>query len=139
MADELTAAEMLEMASLLHRFGDDWHPGRTTGRTLYRGEGPDDSVGRMDTPEAARLVTLAVRFTGYCIRNAMGRLEVTTAAERVTIHDILQRPPASVGTGWDRLADARLGEDRRIAGAPDVAPEFEGRDRQTRADEQASS
>lgn len=37
-----------------------WHAGRTTGRALYDGDGPDDLIGVMDTRELAAAVVEAV-------------------------------------------------------------------------------
>jgi hypothetical protein len=40
-----------------------WHTGRTVGRTIYSGDGPDDLIGVMDTREiAAHIVRLHNRF-----------------------------------------------------------------------------
>ncbi len=39
-----------------------WHAGRTVGRTLYCGDGPDDLIGTMDNRELAELVVLAVTW-----------------------------------------------------------------------------
>lgn len=36
-----------------------WHAGRTVGRTIYQGDGPDDMIGTMDSRElAAHVVAL---------------------------------------------------------------------------------
>jgi hypothetical protein len=40
-----------------------WHTGRTVGRTIYSGDGPDDLIGVMDTREiAAHIVRLHNRY-----------------------------------------------------------------------------
>lgn len=39
---------------------EQWHAGRTVGRTLYRGDGPEDLIGVMDSRELAALVVTAV-------------------------------------------------------------------------------
>ncbi len=38
----------------------EWHAGRTVGRTLYKGDGPDDLIGVMDSRELAAYVVVAV-------------------------------------------------------------------------------
>lgn len=43
-----------------HPTGTIWHVGRTVGRTIYQGDGPDDLIGIMDTRELAALVVAAV-------------------------------------------------------------------------------
>lgn len=50
--DELTALEQGIPAA-------PWHAGRTVGRTLYQGDGPDDLIGIMDSRELAAFVALA--------------------------------------------------------------------------------
>jgi len=40
----------------------DWHAGRTVGRTLYRGDGPDDMIGVMDSRLLAELVVLCREY-----------------------------------------------------------------------------
>jgi hypothetical protein len=45
-------------ALLMHVYPTTWHAGRTVGRTLYHGDGPDDLLGYMDTRNLAELVVL---------------------------------------------------------------------------------
>jgi hypothetical protein len=40
----------------------DWHTGRTVGRTLYCGDGPDDMIGTMDTRMLAEMVVLCREY-----------------------------------------------------------------------------
>ncbi len=59
--------------------GRPWHRGRTVGRTVYKGEGPDDMIGVMDTRDYAGFVA--------CMRNMLPELiemtwEVTYADRR---------------------------------------------------------
>ena len=42
---------------------EQWHAGRTVGRTLYRGDGPDDCIGLMDSRALADLVVVAVNIS----------------------------------------------------------------------------
>jgi hypothetical protein len=51
-----------------------WHAGRTVGRTLYQGDGPDDLIGVMDNRELAAQVVAE--------HNAAPRLQVVVAAAR---------------------------------------------------------
>lgn len=46
-----------------HVYATDWHAGRTVGRTLYHGDGPDDLLGVMDTRMLAELVVLMHEYT----------------------------------------------------------------------------
>ncbi len=46
------------LRELLSRYPTTWHAGRTVGRTLYHGDGPDDLLGMMDTRGLAELVVL---------------------------------------------------------------------------------
>lgn len=54
-----------------------WHAGRTTGRALYDGDGPDDLIGVMDTRELAAVVVVAVNATNAALRGAEGQESVS--------------------------------------------------------------
>lgn len=66
--------------------GRPWHAGRTVGRTVYKGDGPDDMIGVMDTRDYAGFVA--------CMRNLLPELiEMTWYLD-----DIEYR-----AARWDRL------------------------------------
>jgi len=53
---------------LLAEMGDsEWHVGRHTHRTIYTGEGGDDSIGRMDTALYAEMVVLCHEYARECL------------------------------------------------------------------------
>ena len=51
-----------------------WHAGRTTGRQLYKGDGPDDGIGFMDNRALGEYVAAA--------RNALPALVAEVRASR---------------------------------------------------------
>ena len=61
-----------------------WHAGRTVGKTLYDGDGPDDMIGVMMTRDLAAQVVAE--------HNEIASLRAQVAAltvERVRLHDAL--------------------------------------------------
>lgn len=72
---------------------ESWHAGRTVGRTLYKGDGPDDMIGIMDTrdltafvasaPDAIRWLLAELQRTRAGLRQALVMLR---NAERI-FHD----------------------------------------------------
>lgn len=58
----MTPEQIERLRLLLGRYPTVWHAGRTVGRTIYIGDGPDDMVGIMDTRQLAELVVLAHEF-----------------------------------------------------------------------------
>lgn len=55
------------------RMRDPWHAGRTVGRTLYHGDGPDDLIGVMDSRALAELVVLLHEYArGQLLGEAAG-------------------------------------------------------------------
>jgi hypothetical protein len=57
MSEDLRLAE-IEKRMKAAVFGP-WHAGRTVGRTIYHGEGPDDLIGIMDSRPLADFVANA--------------------------------------------------------------------------------
>lgn len=58
----MDAQRIDRLHQLLHRTPPVWHAGRTVGRTVYQGDGPDDMIGVMDTRELAEIVVLAYEY-----------------------------------------------------------------------------
>ena len=50
-----------------------WHAGRTTGRALYDGDGPDDLIGVMDSRELAAVVVVAVNAANAAVCGAQAQ------------------------------------------------------------------
>lgn len=57
-----------------HPTGTIWHVGRTVGRTLYQGDGPDDLVGIMDTRRLATFVVVACNHYPALVRELETRI-----------------------------------------------------------------
>jgi hypothetical protein len=54
----MDARALARLRILLQNYPTVWHAGRTVGRTLYTGDGPDDLIGIVDTRALAELVVL---------------------------------------------------------------------------------
>jgi len=63
----MTQEQIARLSDLLERTPPITHAGRTVGRTLYSGDGPDDLIGVMDSRELAELVVLAVQYARYLL------------------------------------------------------------------------
>lgn len=60
----MTERDLVRLRRLLETvYPTDWHAGRTVGRTLYHGDGPDDLIGVMDNRLLAELVILCRQYT----------------------------------------------------------------------------
>lgn len=58
----MTPPEESRLRALLLIHPPVWHTGRTVGRTVYCGDGPDDLIGIMDTRNLAELVVLCYEY-----------------------------------------------------------------------------
>jgi chromosome segregation ATPase len=95
-----------------------WHAGRTVGKTLYNGDGPDDMVGVMMTRELAALVV--ERVNGYAaLQEEVSRFEM----ERKLWDDHIEQAEAAHDQAQAEAARWRA----RHAEAVDMARDYDTR------------
>lgn len=59
----MDAQKEARLRYLLVHHHEEWHAGRTVGRTLYQGwGGAEDLLGIVDTPELAELIVLTHQY-----------------------------------------------------------------------------